>query len=239
MNLYLMKIIDNTLFDRPFYGVRRMTHHLRHMGLIVNHKRVARLYRLMDVRVIYPKKNTSKPAKGHKKYPYLLRGLKIECVNQVWAADITWIPMKQGFMYLMAIIDLNSRYVVNWSISNTMDAAWCAEVLKEAIEQHGCPEIFNTDQGSQFTSLQFTDVLKANGIRISMDGKGRAIDNVFIERLWRSVKTEYVHINPANGGIELYKGMKKYMEFYNEERPHQSLQYRTPKQDFEAMKKAA
>lgn len=119
-----------------------------------------------------------------------------------------------------------------------MDAAWCAEVLKEAIEQHGCPEIFNTDQGSQFTSLQFTDVLKANGIRISMDGKGRAIDNVFIERLWRSVKTEYVHINPANGGIELYKGMKKYMEFYNEERPHQSLEYRTPKQDSEAMKKA-
>lgn len=239
LNLYLMKLIDKEFFDKPFYGVRRMTHHLKHLGMPVNYKRVRRLYRLMDIRVIYPKKNTSKPDKGHKKYPYLLRGLKITQPNQVWAADITWIPMKQGFMYLVAIIDLFSRYVVNWSISNSMDAEWCAEVLKEAIAQHGTPEIFNTDQGSQFTSLKFTDVLKANGVAISMDGKGRAIDNVFIERLWRSVKTEYVHINPANGGLELYRGMKNYMTFYNLSRPHQSLDYRMPSEVFNQTKKAA
>lgn len=239
LNIHLMKIIDKEFFDKPFYGVRRMTHHLKHMGYKVNRKRIERLYRLMDIRVIYPKKNLSKPGKGHKLYPYLLKGLTIDRPNQVWATDITWIPMKKGFMYLIAIIDLHSRYVVNWSVSNSMDAAWCSEVLTEAIEEHGTPEIFNTDQGSQFSSLLFTDVLKAYNIRISMDGKGRAIDNIFIERLWRSVKYEYAYLNPANGGLDLYHGMKKYMNFYNNQRPHQSLKYQVPGMVFKQQKKAA
>lgn len=223
-----MKLIDEEFFDKPFYGVRRMTHHLRNMGKMVSLNRIYRLYKLMDLRVIYPRRSTSKPDKGHKKYPYLLRNLKIERLNQVWATDITWIPMKRGFMYLMAVIDLKSRFVLNWDISNSMEATWCAQVLKDAIGEFGTPEIFNTDQGSQFTSLVFTDVLKKNNIAISMDGKGRAIDNVFVERLWRSVKTEYVHINPANGGVELYKGMRQYIEFYNHQRLHQALNYSTP-----------
>lgn len=232
LNLQLMSIIDKEFFDKPFYGVRKMTHHLRLLGHRVNHKRVRRLYKLMDLRVIYAKKNTSVPNKGHKKYPYLLRGLKIERPNQVWACDITWIPMKRGFMYLIAIIDLHSRYVVNWSISNSMDAQWCTEVLEEAIRKHGKPEIFNTDQGSQFTSILFTGALKKHGIKISMDGKGRAIDNVFIERLWRSLKYEYVYLNPANGGVELYQGIQKYLSFYNNERIHQNLEYKVPKELF-------
>ena len=239
LNLRLMTMIDKEFFDKPFYGVRKMTHHLRHFGYHVNQKRVRRLYRLMDLRVIYAKKNTSKANRGHKKYPYLLRGLKIERVNQVWATDITWIPMQRGFMYLIAIIDLHSRYVVNWSISNSMDAEWCNEVLEEAIRMHGTPEIFNTDQGSQFTSILFTTTLKMHGIKISMDGKGRAIDNVFIERLWRSLKYEYVYLNPANGGVELYKGVQKYFKFYNDERIHQNLEYKTPKDIFLANNDAA
>jgi putative transposase len=239
LNMHLMKIIDREFFDKPFYGVRRMTHHLKHMSYRVNKKRIERLYRLMDLRVIYPKKHLSKPGKGHTLYPYLLKGLTIDRPNQVWSTDITWIPMKKGFMYMIAIIDLYSRYVVNWSISNSMDAAWCREVLTEAIEKYGAPEIFNTDQGSQFSSLLFTDVLKANNVRISMDGKGRAIDNIFIERLWRSVKYEYAYLNPSNGGLELYQGMKKYMDFYNNQRPHQSLKYQVPKTVFEQHKYAA
>lgn len=227
LNLHLMKLIDQEIFDKPFYGVRRMTHHLRRKGYMVNRKRIQRLYRLMNIRVIYPKQ-TSKPAKGHAIYPYLLKGLKIERPNQVWATDITWIPMKQGFMYMIAIIDLHSRFVVNWSISNTMDAQWCADVLKEAIESHGVPEVFNTDQGSQFTSHSFINTLKENNIKISMDGKGRAIDNIYIERLWRTIKQEYVYLNPENGGLNLYRGTKKYINFYNNERLHQSLGYQTP-----------
>lgn len=232
LNLHLMKIIDQELFDKPFYGVKRMTHHLGLSGFRVNEKRIRRLYRLMGAQVIYPKKNTSRPDKAHYKYPYLLKGLQITRPGQVWAADITWIPMQRGFMYLFAIIDLYSRYVVGWSISNSMDAEWCTEVLQEAIDKHGPPEIFNTDQGSQFTSLVFTGALKSNNIRISMDGKGRAIDNVFIERLWRSIKYEHVYLNPANGGLELYRGISKYIDFYNNERIHQNLDYQTPKQVF-------
>ena len=239
LNLELMNLIDKEFFDKPFYGVRRMTHHLRHMGYRVNRKRIARLYRKLDLRVIYPKRSLSKPGKGNKLYPYLLRELVIDRPNQVWAADITWIPMKKGFMYLMVIIDLHSRYVVNWSISNSMDAPWCCQVLKEAINRYGAPEIFNTDQGSQFTSLMFTDVLKANRIKISMDGKGRAIDNIFVERLWRSVKYEYAYLNPAGGGLELYSGLKKYFEFYNQQRPHQSLNYQVPESVFKKQKQAA
>lgn len=229
LNHYLIKIIDKEFFDKPFYGVKKMTRHLGHLlGIRLNEKRIRRLYRLMDLRVIYPKKSTSKPIKGHKKYPYLLKGLKIDQPNQVWAADITFIPMFRGFMYLVAIIDLFSRYVVAWSVSNTMSSKWCSEVLKEAIMLNGKPEIFNTDQGSQFTSIEFTSVLKRNQIQISMDGKGRAIDNIFIERLWRTVKTEYVYLNPPNGGLELYRGLNKYFKFYNNERLHQSLNYSTP-----------
>ena len=239
INLELMDIIDKVIYDRPFYGIRRMTHHLICMGYKVNVKRIRRLFRLMDIRPIYPRKNTSKPGKGHKIYPYLLRGMKIERVNKVWATDITWIPMKQGFMYLMAIIDLKSRYVVEWSLSNTMDAAWCCGVLEAAIAKHGKPEIFNTDQGSQFTSLDFTGILKKNEIKISMDGKGRATDNAFIERLWRSVKVEHVHIKPAEGGLELYEGLSEYFQFYNYERPHQSLKYETPDKQYNELKKAA
>jgi putative transposase len=232
LNMQLMNIIDREFFDKPFYGVRRMAHHLRLMGYRVNEKRIRRLYQLMDIRVVYPKKNTSKADKTHYKYPYLLRGLRIDRPNHVWAADITWIPMQKGFMYMFAIIDVYSRYVLNWSISNSMDAEWCTEVLNEAIEMHGTPEIFNTDQGSQFTSLHFTGALKSQNIRISMDGKGRAIDNVFIERLWRSVKYEYAYLNPANGGVELYRGMDKYISFYNHERPHQTHDYKTPRELF-------
>lgn len=239
LNMCLMKIIDREIFDKPFYGVRRMTHHLKHMGYRINRKRIGRLYRLMDIRVIYPKKNLSKPGKGNKLYPYLLKGLTIDRPNQVWATDITWIPMKKGFMYLIAIIDLQSRFVVNWSISNSMDAAWCSEVLTEAIDRHGAPEILNTDQGSQFSSLLFSDVLRDNNVRISMDGKGRAMDNIFIERFWRSVKYEYAYLNPANGGLSLYQGMKKYMDFYNNQRPHQSLKYQVPRTVFEQQLKAA
>ena len=239
LNLELMGIIDREFFDKPFYGVRRMTHHLRHMGYMVNRKRIKRLYRLMDLRVVYPTKSTSQPGKGHHIYPYLLRGLLIDRVNQVWATDITWIPMKKGYMYLMAIIDLKSRYVVNWSVSNTMDADWCAGVMAEAIKKYGAPEICNTDQGSQFTSLAFTDVLKESGIKISMDGRGRAIDNVFIERLWRSLKYEHVYLNPADGGLQLYEQLGKYFKFYNNERLHQSLDYEPPVSVFKTNRKAA
>lgn len=239
LNLHLMKIIDREIFDKPFYGTRRMTAHLNIHGYKVNRKRVERLYRLMGIKVQYPKKNLSKAAKGHKKYPYLLRGLEIKRPNQVWAADITWIPMKRGFMYMMAIIDLYSRKAINWSISNAMDAQWCSDVLQEAIEEYGTPEIFNTDQGSQFTSITFTSVLKKNEIRISMDGKGRATDNAFVERLFRSVKQEYVYIEPANGGLELYKGLKKYIDFYNNERPHQALDYKRPNEIYQTIKKVA
>jgi len=238
LNLHLMKIIDQEIYDKPFYGVRRMTHLLRRRGYFVNRKRIQRLYRLMNIKVIYPKA-TSKPNKEHQVYPYLLRDLRIDHRNQVWATDITYIPMKQGFMYMIAIIDLHSRYVVNWSISNTMDAAWCSEVLEEAIRNHGAPEIFNTDQGSQFTSHRFTNMLLSNGIKISMDGKGRAIDNIFIERFWRSVKQEYVYLNPESGGLSLFKGMSKYINFYNTERVHQSLKYRTPKETYNQQEIAA
>jgi putative transposase len=226
-NLELMRKIDEKYLKTPFYGVPRMWIYLRQdLGYKISRKRVERLYRLMGLAAIGPKPNTSKPAPGHKVYPYLLRGLKTERNNQVWAADITYIPMRKGFMYLMAIIDLNSRYVLNWSVSNSMEAEWCAQVLSGAIEKHGKPEIINTDQGSQFTSEDW--ITACEGIKISMDGKGRAIDNIFIERLWRSLKYEYVYPNPANDGLVLYEGLKTWFRFYNSERRHQGLDYKTP-----------
>lgn len=229
-NLELMRLIDEHFLRYPFKGVRKMVRWLRDQGHWVNRKRVARLYRIMGLKTIYRKPWLSLPDKQNKVYPYLLKDLRIERPNQVWAADITYVPMKKGFLYLMAIIDLHSRYVLNWGLSNSLEAAWCCELLKEAIARHGKPEIFNTDQGSQYTSEAFTDVLNSHEIRISMDGKGRAIDNIFIERLWRTVKYEFVYLNPATDGAELYRGLQEYFTFYNCSRHHQSLGYRTPEQ---------
>ena len=227
-NLLLMRLIDEQYYKTPFYGVRKVTAWLQSLGYNVNRKRVKRLMGIVGWRTIFREMRTTIAAEGHKVYPYLLKGLPIERINQVWAMDITYIPMKKGFMFLAAIIDLHSRYVVHWSISNTMTAEWCAQVLEDAIRLHGRPTIFNTDQGSQFTSEVFTAMLLANGIQISMDGKGRAIDNIFIERLWRSVKYEDIYLNCYEDGLALYKGMEAYFQFYNRERPHQSLDYDTP-----------
>lgn len=184
--------------------------------------------RLMGWQTIYRKPNTSKPAKEHKVYPYLLKNLDINRANQVWAMDITYVPMRRGFMYLCAIIDLHTRYVVNWSVSNSMTAEWCSQVVSEAIEQNGSPEILNTDQGSQFTSDVFIGQLKDKGVQPSMDGKGRAIDNIFIERLWKTVKYEHIYLKAPDDGVQLYEGLNDYFSFYNSKRPHQSLGYRTP-----------
>ncbi len=227
-NLLLMRLIDEQYYKTPFYGVRKVTAWLQSLGYNVNRKRVRRLMGIVGWRTIFREMRTTIAAEGHRVYPYLLKDLPIVRANQVWAMDITYIPMKKGFMFLSAIIDLHSRYVVHWSISNTMTAEWCAQVLEDAIRLHGRPTIFNTDQGSQFTSEVFTAMLLANGIQISMDGKGRAIDNIFIERLWRSVKYEDIYLNCYEDGLALYKGMEAYFQFYNRERPHQSLDYDTP-----------
>jgi putative transposase len=227
-NLLFMRLIDEQYLSTPFYGFRKMTQYLLSLGHQVNRKRVRRLMRLMGLMAIYQKPNTSQANKLHYKYPYLLKGLTITRSNQVWAADITYIPMKRGFMYLMAIIDLHSRYVIGWSVSNSMEADWCANVVEQAIARHGKPEIFNTDQGSQFTSEVFIKTLKDKQISISMDGKGRALNNIFIERLWRSVKYENIYLNAYGDGTALYQGLKTYFAFYNQERFHQSLAYQTP-----------
>jgi len=223
LNLYLMNLIDRQYQRTPFYGVPRMTDYLRDLGHGINHKRVRRLYKLMDIRALGPNPYTSKADPAAYKYPYLLRDLKIIYPNQVWAADITYIGLKQGFMYLFAIMDLYSRYILAWDISNSMTANWCVEVLEECLEWYPTPEIFNTDQGSQFTADLWINQLKENGIQISMDGKGRAIDNIFIERFWRSYKYEYLYLNVPNGGKELFDESQEYFRFYNFERKHQSL----------------
>lgn len=228
-NLALMRLMDEQYLKTPFYGCRKLTAWLEQKEYKINHKRVKRLMKLIGWQTIYREPNTSKPAKAHKTYPYLLKNVAINRMNQVWAMDITYIPMRKGFMYLCAIIDVYSRYVVNWSISNTMTAEWCREVVREAIDVYGKPEILNTDQGSQFTSEVFTELLKAHEIKISMDGKGRAIDNIFIERLWRSVKYENIYLYSYEDGVNLYKGLNEYFRFYNYERLHQSLDYKTPK----------
>lgn len=229
-NLAIMRKLDEKYFSTPFYGALRLTAFLLTCGFNVNVKRVRRLMKMVKWQTIYREPHTTISEKTHYKYPYLLRGLKVERCNQVWAMDITYIPMKTGFMYLTAIIDLHSRYVVQWSLSNSMSAEWCTQVLQEAIKEHGVPEIFNTDQGSQFTSEVFINTLIANGIKISMDGKGRAIDNIFIERLWRTVKYENIYLNVYENGLYLWKGLEKYFQFYNQERLHQSLDYHTPNQ---------
>lgn len=229
LNRELMAEIDKEYTARPFMGVPSMTEFLRRdMGYKVNKKRVERLFKLMDISAIVPGPHTSKGCKEHKKYPYLLRNLKITEPNQVWATDITYVPVKNGHMYLIAIIDLYSRFVVGWALSNTMESEWCLETLKNAILAYGKPKIFNTDQGSQFTSDIFTGFLEENHITISMDGKGRATDNIFIERLWRSVKYEHVYLHAYESGIDLYKGLKEYFPYYNQVRRHSSIKHKRP-----------
>jgi putative transposase len=229
-NLQLMRLLDEQYLRTPFYGVRRLTKLLKNKDIGVNHKRVKRLMELMGWQTLYRKLNTSRKNEEHRVYPYLLKDLTIERKNHVWGIDITYIPMRRGFLYLCAIIDLHTRYVVNWSISNTMTAKWCCQVVEEAIQMHGKPEIINSDQGSQFTSIEYTGLLQSPemNIKISMDGKGRAIDNIFIERLWKSVKYECVYLNVFEDGVQLYEGLRKYFEFYNKERLHQALDYQTP-----------
>lgn len=237
-NLTILRLLDEQYFKTPFYGVRKLTVLLNQQGFTINRKRVKRLMELMGWQTLYRYKSTSKPDKQNRLYPYLLKGLKVTRANQVWAMDITYVPMRKGFMYLCAVIDLHTRYVVNWSLSNTMTAEWCKHVAEEAMESHGTPDIFNTDQGSQFTSEVFTGLMKKRNIQISMDGKGRAIDNIFIERLWRTIKYEYVYLHAVEDGVQLYDGLNKYFSFYNHQRPHQSLEYKTPGSCYLKMKAA-
>jgi putative transposase len=227
-NLTIMRLLDEQYFKTPFYGVRKLTILLKGQGFKVNRKRVKRLMERMGWQTLYRHKSTSEPDKQNRLYPYMLKGLSINRANQAWAMDITYVPMRKGFMYLCAVIDLYTRYVVNWSVSNTMTAEWCKQVAEEAMGSYGNPEILNTDQGSQFTSDVFIGLLKERNVQISMDGKGRAIDNIFIERLWRTVKYEHVYLHVAEDGVQLYEGLNKYFSFYNQERPHQSLGYETP-----------
>jgi putative transposase len=237
-NLTILRLLDEQYYKTPFYGSRKLTVWLKKQDFKINRKRTQRLMDVMGWQTLYRHRNTSEPDKQHKRYPYLLKGLLIERANQVWAMDITYVPMRRGFMYLCAVIDLHTRFVVNWSLSNTMTAEWCKQVVEEAFQMHGYPEIFNTDQGSQFTSDVFTGLLLGKEIQISMDGKGRAIDNIFIERLWRSVKYEHIYLHVAEDGVQLYEGLQEYFSFYNHERSHQSLAYKTPA-DCYLQKKAA
>jgi putative transposase len=230
-NLVLMELIDQQYLERPFYGSRRMTAGLRSQGYLINRKRVRRLLGIMGLRAIYRRPRTSQLAPGHRVYPYLLRGTEITRPNQVWTADITYIPMARGFLYLVAIMGWHSRYVLSWRLSNTLEVDFCIEALEEALRK-GRPEIFNTDQGAQFTSEAFTGLLEEHGIRISMDGKGRYTDNLFIERLWRSLKYEEVYLRAYAGGTEARAGIGGYFGFYNGERPHQALGYSTPAEVF-------
>ncbi len=222
-----MHLLDEQYTRTPFYGVRRMTYWLRAQGYGVNGKRVRRLLRGMGLEAIYPKPRLSQPAPGHRIYPYRLRGLKIERPNQVWASDITYIRLRQGFIYLVAILDWFSRYVLGWDVSVSLESDFCLAALEWAL-QTGCPDIFNTDQGAQFTSEGFTQRLEKSGITISMDGRGRALDNIFVERLWRSVKYEEVYLHDYERVEEAVKNLGDYFRFYNHERPHQALGYQTP-----------
>lgn len=230
-DLAVMKQIDQQYLATPFYGSRRMRVWLGRQGCRASRKRVQRLMRTMGLSAIYRRPRTSKPAPGHKVYPYLLRSMEITSPNQVWAADITYIPMDRGFLYLVAVMDWYSRHVVAWRLSNTLDADFCVEALKEALGK-GKPEVFNTDQGSQFTSEGFTGLLEQHGVRVSMDGKGRYSDNIFVERLWRTVKYEEVYLKAYSGGREARSGIDNYFRFYNTQRPHQALGYRTPAEVF-------
>lgn len=230
--LELMALVDRQYLRTPFYGARRLAAWLRTQGHAVTRKRVKRLMQLMGLAALYQRPRTSRPAPEHRIYPYLLRGLVIERINQVWAADICYIPMARGFLYLVAVMDWVSRYVLAWRLSNLLDTSFCVAALEEALSK-GRPEIFNTDQGSQFTDEDFTSVLHAHEVAISMDGRGRFSDNIFVERLWRSLKYEEVYLRAYESVAEARQGIASYFEFYNNERLHQALGYRAPRQLFE------
>jgi putative transposase len=228
-NLALMRLLDEQYTRMPFYGVERMTAWLRQQGYVVNPKRVRRLLRLMGLEALYPKPRLSLPSEQERRYPYLLRGRAIIAVNDVWSTDITYVRMRHGFLYLVAVLDWYSRYVLAWELSNTLDTRFCLQALEGAL-RHGQPRIFNTDQGAQFTSAIYTGRLEQAGIQISWDGRGRALDNVFVERLWRSVKWEEVYLHDYQTVADALSGLDRYFRFYNQERPHQALAYRTPAQ---------
>ncbi len=242
LNLNLMRLIDAQFLETPFYGSRQMARHLRREGYVVGRKRVRRLMAKMGLRSVYQKPKTTVRHPEHRTYPYLLRGLAIERANQVWCTDITYIPMRRGFLYLVAIMDWYSRKVLAWRLSNTMDVEFCIEALEEAIKTYGPPEIFNTDQGSQFTSPRFTQSLRDANVRLSMDGRGRWLDNVFIERLWRSLKYECVYLNAFETGSEARLQIGKWIELYNQRRPHSTFGGKTPNEVYRetgAVKEAA
>ena len=228
IDLKLMELIDKQYLKTPTWGSRSMRNYLRRSGYKVNRKRIQRLMRLMGLEAIYPKKKTSRPHPDHKVYPYLLRNMNIDRPNQVWAADITYIPMARGFMYLVAVMDWYSRKVLAWRLSNTLDTEFCVDALEDAINRFGTPDFFNTDQGAQFTSKSFTDVLKRHDIKISMDGRGRVQDNIFIERLWWTVKHHYIYLHTFDNGTQLRTGLREWFEHYNHERSHQALDNMTP-----------
>ncbi len=232
-NLGLMRLIDAQFLEAPWYGSRQMARHLRRSGHAVGRKRVRRLMAVMGLVPIYQRPRTTVPNSEHRVWPYLLRDMVIDRPNQVWCTDITYIPMRRGFLYLIAVMDWATRKVLSWRVSNTMDVAFCIEALQEALARFGHPEIFNSDQGSQFTSLEFTDVLKAAGVRISMDGRGRWMDNVFIERLWRSLKYECIYLHAFETGSELRAGLSKWIGYYNARRPHSTLAGHTPDEAYE------
>jgi putative transposase len=233
-NLALMRRIDELFLKYPFYGSRQMVRQLRRNGVRAGRHRVRRLMQLMGLAAIYQAPRTSTPHPAHRIYPYLLRGIAIDRPNQVWCADITYIPVRRGFLYLVAIMDWATRHVLAWRLSNTMDARFCVEALNEALARYGRPEIFNTDQGSQFTSLEFTDVLKDAEVMISMDGRGRYMDNIFIERLWRSLKYEAVYLHELTDGFKADRVIAEWIDFYNTERPHSALAGRTPAEAYGA-----
>lgn len=237
-NLRLMRRIDELHLKHPFAGSRMLCLMLREEGFQIGRKKVVSCMRKMGIEALYRKPNLSKKADGHQIYPYLLRGLLIDCPNQVWATDITYLPMQKGFLYLCAVIDWYSRKVLSWRLSNTLLADFCIEAVEEAISRYGKPEIFNTDQGSQFTSCAFTGMLSSHGIAISMDGKGRWVDNVFVERLWRTVKYEEVYLKAYTSGTEAKQQLKQYFAFYNQIRPHQGLGGKTPDQLYHGLMSA-
>ena len=234
-NLALMRRIDRQYLKTPWYGSRQMARHLRREGISTGRARVRRLMRLLGLQAIYQKPHTSIPNSRHRVYPYLLRDLAVTRPNQVWCADITYIPMRRGFLYLVAVMDWHTRAVLSWRLSNTLDSSFCVEALNESLSLYGRPEIFNTDQGSQFTSEEFTGVLSDSGVRISMDGKGRWMDNVFIERLWRSLKYECVYLREFETGEDAKREIGNWMEYYNTDRPHSSLADKTPMELYSSM----
>lgn len=223
-----MRLLDQQYLETPFYGSRRMTVVLRQLGYEVNRKRVQRLMRQLGIEAIYPKPRLSQSHPDHQVYPYLLRDLEVNRADQVWCTDITYLPVLKGHFYLVAIMDWYSRKVLSWRVSNTMDVEFCIAALTDALEEYGSPEIFNSDQGSQFTSKAFSNCLKEAGVKISMDGQGRCHDNIFIERLWRSLKYELIYLYAFDDGIHLQKELTKWFNWYNKERPHQALEYLTP-----------